>query len=124
MLSMKALSTYSIPIRTLLGLASFWPIIYMPLFFSIIFGSIFMSASQNQDFPTAIFLILPMHLLTMIVSFALIGLFAFDIYKNERIEGDKKVLWLLILFFMNFIAYPVYWYLYIWKTPPSIKKKK
>jgi hypothetical protein len=35
------------------------------------------------------------------------------------VPNDKKALWAAVLFFGNMVALPVYWYLYIWREPPS-----
>ena len=49
--------------------------------------------------------------------FALLFIYIKNVFKNERISQDKKALWVVVLFFGNFIAMPIYWYLYIWKEP-------
>jgi hypothetical protein len=62
--------------------------------------------------------IFPLHCLTMLLMFALMGIYVFHAYRTDRIPQDKKVLWVVILFFGNLIAFPIYWYLYMWRAAP------
>jgi hypothetical protein len=38
-----------------------------------------------------------------------------NVFRNERVNNDKKVLWAVVLFMGGMIAMPIYWYLYIWR---------
>lgn len=38
-----------------------------------------------------------------------------DASRNTRIPQDQKILWYLVIFFGNIIAYPIYWNIYIKK---------
>ena len=40
-----------------------------------------------------------------------------NVFRNDQVDKDKKVLWAVVLFMGNMIAMPIYWYLYIWKEP-------
>ena len=107
------------PTKILLGLASLWPFVYMILFFVFILASFFLSASGGQQSgPPLLFLIIfPLHLLTMLWIMALTVFYMVNVFRNERVDKDKKVLWAVVLFMGNIIAMPIYWYLYIWKEP-------
>jgi hypothetical protein len=41
-----------------------------------------------------------------------------NVFRNDQVEKDKKVLWAVVIFMGNMIAMPIYWYLYIWKDVP------
>ena len=106
--------------KILLGLATLWPFVYMILFFVLIFSSFFfVFASPGQEFgpPLSFMIIFPLHLLTMLWIMALTVFYIVNVFRNERVEKDKKVLWAVVLFMGNMIAMPIYWYLYIWKEP-------
>lgn len=36
---------------------------------------------------------------------------------NNRLSNKSKIVWRVVLFALNILAIPVYWYLYIWQTP-------
>jgi hypothetical protein len=55
----------------------------------------------------------------MLLSFALTGVYVFHVYRSDRVEQDRKVLWVVILFFGNMIAFPIYWYFYLWREHAS-----
>lgn len=109
-------------IKLLLGLITLWPFAYLILFFLTIFSAVFFGiAETGAGPPRAIALILPLHLLTMLIIAALTVFYIVNVFRNDRVEKDKKVLWAVVLFMGNVIAMPIYWYLYIWKeAPPAI----
>jgi hypothetical protein len=111
------------PTKVLLGLASLWPLLYMIFFFVFIFFSIFFISSSGDPGsgpPFFFFLIFPLHLLTMVLIMALTVFYIVNVFRNERVDKDKKALWAIVLFMGNMIAMPIYWYLYIWKEPDSL----
>lgn len=112
------------PTKILVGLASLWPFVYMILFFIFFLSSFFfLSASPGQEFgpPVGFIVIFLLHLLTMLWIMALTIFYIVNVFRNERVDKDKKALWAVVLFMGNMIAMPIYWYLYIWKEPaPSL----
>ena len=108
------------PTKILLGLASLWLFVYMVLFFIFILSSFFfLSPSAGPEFgpPFPFMIIFPLHLLTMLGIMALTVFYIVNVFRNERVDKDKKALWAVVLFMGNMIAMPIYWYLYIWKEP-------
>ncbi len=65
--------------------------------------------------PIAFAVIFALHFLTMLFILALTIFYIVDIFRNNRVEKDKKALWAIVIFMGNAIAMPIYWYLYIWK---------
>ncbi len=104
-------------IKLLLGLVTIWPFAYLILFFITIFSLVFFSrgAETAGGPPPLIALIFPLHLLTMLVIMALTVFYMVNVFRNERVVKDQKVLWAVVLFLGNVLAMPIYWYLYIWK---------
>lgn len=45
------------------------------------------------------------------------------IVQSKSLDNEKKFLWIVILFILNAISMPVYWYLHIWKDEPPIDYK-
>lgn len=98
----------------LLGAASVWPPIYLLIFMGIAFYSVI--AGGND--PAAVWmLVVPFHLLTILLVIGLMIFYIVDVFRNERVNKDMKVLWAVVLFMGTMIAMPVYWYLYIWREP-------
>jgi hypothetical protein len=104
--------------KILLGIATIWPLIYMVLFIGFIFLTLFLTGgggpSQGGGLPGFFLVIFVLHFLTILWIWALIAFYIFNVFKNDRVEKDKKVLWAVVLFMGNVIAMPIYWYLYIW----------
>ena len=80
------------------------------------------TAVNNGPPPLAFFAIFPIHILTMLLMFALTAFYIVNVFRNERVNKDTKVLWAIVIFMGSIIAMPIYWYLYIWpedshKTP-------
>jgi hypothetical protein len=108
------------PTKILLGLASLWPLVYIVFFFIFILSSFFFlssSAGQEHSPPVSFMVIFLLHLLTMLWIMALTVFYIVNVFRNERVDKDKKALWAVVLFMGNMIAMPIYWYLYIWKEP-------
>lgn len=104
----------------LLGLATLWPCAYMVLFFLFIFSTILFAPGSGTGTPIGFATIFALHLLTMLVIAALTVFYMVNIFKNDRVDKDKKVLWAIAIFLGNMIAMPIYWYLYFWKAQPAL----
>jgi hypothetical protein len=59
------------------------------------------------------------HILTMLIIMALLAFYVVHLFKNDSMPSDQRILWMLVLFFGNLFAFPVYWYLHVWRTPPT-----
>jgi hypothetical protein len=107
-------------IRLLLGVASLWLPVYLLLFMGVAFYSMFTRGAE----PPAIWaVIIPLHLLTMLLTIGLMIFYIVNVFRNDRVTKDMKVLWAVVLFMGAMIAMPVYWYLYIWRDvayPPPL----
>jgi hypothetical protein len=110
--------------KILLGIGTIWPFIYMLLFMGVMLFSFFLmpssapgrgGASEGGAFPFLFMLIFPLHVLTILWIWALIAFYMVNVFKNDRVDKDKKVLWAIVLFMGHMMAMPVYWYLYIWR---------
>ena len=107
------------PTKILVDIATLWPFIYMVLFMLFMLSAFFFISSPggNDTAPWPFLIIFPLHILTMLAIMALTVFYMVNVFRNDRVDKDKKVLWAVVLFMGNMIAMPIYWYLYIWKEP-------
>jgi hypothetical protein len=105
--------------KILLAIATVWPFLYMVLFVLFAFFSVFFmprsGSPEGGGIPDLFLIIFPLHLLTMLLIMGLMVFYIVNIFRNDRVEKDKKVLWAVVLFMAGMFAMPVYWYLYIWR---------
>ncbi|MBN8579809.1 MAG: hypothetical protein J0L96_03990 [Anaerolineae bacterium] len=110
-------------IKILVGGGTFWVLFY-PLLFIIIWflaipGVMFSSPSESSFSMFSMFdLIFPLHCLTAIMQFALMGFYLFHIIKNTLVSDSIRVVFGIGIFFMPIIAMPVYYYFFVWKDSP------
>lgn len=102
--------------KVLLGAATIWPFIYIILFMVFILSTILTRGGAGEGVGPALKLTaFAIHLLTILWIWALLAFYMVNVFKNHRVDQDKKVLWAVVLFMGNVFAMPVYWYLYIWR---------
>ena len=109
--------------KVLLGIATIWPFIYIVLFMVFMFSTFFFTRGDGSEVrtpegvfvPVLMVIVFALHFLTIIWIWALIAFYMVNVFKNDRVDKDKKVLWAVVLFMGNMMAMPVYWYLYIWR---------
>ena len=108
--------------KIFLGIATLWPFLYSIVFF-IFFISLFLfmpeSGGEESGPPFAFVVLIALHLFTMVWIVGLTVFYIVNIFKNDRVDKDKKVLWAVVIFMGSIIAMPIYWYLYIWKELPA-----
>jgi hypothetical protein len=106
------------PAKILLLVASVWPFIYGIIFFIIMLSTISSMPLHGRPdagaFEDMFRFIIPLHLLTMLDVLGLTIFYMVNVFRNDRVVKDKKALWAAVLFLGNVIAFPVYWYYYIW----------
>jgi glucan phosphoethanolaminetransferase (alkaline phosphatase superfamily) len=108
------------PTKVLLAVATLWPIVYMFIFIAFFFSAFFWGPGSAETgtgtgMPPAMALFFLVHLLTMLFVLALTVFYIVNIFRNDRVEKDKKARWAIVIFMGSAIAMPIYWYLYIWK---------
>ena len=85
--------------RSLLLLATLWPLVYVALFFGDVLGAGPLS-----------FLI---HLGTIVWLLGLLAVSLIDIFRNPRLGETARAVWVVVLVLGNMLALPAYWLLYI-----------
>jgi hypothetical protein len=120
-------------IKILVGLGTLWYIIYPFLFVGVIFlimlGSLGFVANLEQNqvpfFITPIFLILPLHCLTILLALALLVFYFVHLVKNKEGSETARILLGLGFFILPQVAMPFYYFTYVWPdTPPAWAMEK
>ena len=55
----------------------------------------------------------------MALGFALIAVYVVHAVRSDQFTQEMRIVWVIILFMGNMLAFPVYWWLYLrpWKRP-------
>jgi hypothetical protein len=110
-----------------LAVATVWPFVWLVLFICFIFGTFIWAATHEGakghvkgDFPPWPFIALfAGHFFTMLFIVGLTIFYVVYLFRTERVPQDKKALWAVVLLLGNMFAFPVFWYLFIWKEPET-----
>ena len=95
--------------KLLIGALTIIPLIYIILF-------ILNFSTNIIDFD----LLFNFHIAVMLLTVGLTIFYISNIFKTDNISSEKKILWVIVIFFGHAIAMLVYWYLYIWQDPKEI----
>ena len=90
----------------------------MALFFGFIaymFISFGRAGESATGAPALFRYVFLLHLLTMVLMFALIALYLVHAFRTDLLPSDRRVLWVVVLLFGFVLAAPIYWYFYLWK---------
>jgi hypothetical protein len=94
--------------------ASLWPALYIFVFMGFVFSIGFLADSSGSEPPVWFFAIFGAHILTIFLSFALMGIYLFIAIKSP-IASNVKLLWAAALFFGGMIAFPLAFYFLVWE---------
>ena len=80
--------------------------------------------NENTSEPAAPFFVpigfgavMLVHMLTIFLTMALMPFYIILAIKNERLDQTMRIVWVVLACTVGMFANPVYWYLYIWRTP-------
>ena len=63
------------------------------------------------------------HFLTIVIIIGLLIYYIIHISNNKSLDQQMKAVWIVVIFFVNVIGFPVYWYLNIWKDKADHSKE-
>ena len=107
--------------RLLLGVLTFWPPFYIVVFMLLVLGSVALAALGHGDAaPPAFVALVFIHILTMFEIIGLTIYYAVNVYREPAIQGDRKILWMVIVLLGGFIGQAVYYVMWIVKRSPSV----
>ena len=76
-------------------------------------------AGKSEGMPTMFKVIFPLHIFTMLEMFALLIVYVLRALKNERLDQNTRLLWAILLFVGNMLAFPIYYCLHILRPRDS-----
>jgi hypothetical protein len=113
--------------KIIIGILTFLPFLLLILFlvnlFRIIAENIPAYGEQPHIDPRQIALMfIPMIMTVVLLSMLTLGLMIYYIIhcaNNKNLTSNDRVMWILLFVFVGMIAFPVYWYIKIWKDVPT-----
>jgi TM2 domain-containing membrane protein YozV len=115
--------------KVVLGMFTILPLVLLPYIFFQVFHTLlynlhdvdpeFMDSTSQKEF---FFMMIQIMIPSMIISLLSIGLLIFyliHVAKNNSLNTNERLIWILIFVFAGIIGFPIYWYMQIWKAPAS-----
>jgi len=97
------------PVAALLGIASVLPLVYLVYF-------IWHVTSLEHTGLTRFEALLTLHLASIaLIVLILMSVYLFMLYRSASVPQERRTLWAVVLFLANVFAFPVFWYLFLWK---------
>jgi hypothetical protein len=98
--------------RLLIGIASF-----VPLVFLILAVTTSNSGIASLNVVSTVF-----QISGLVVMAALLIYYVLHVYRNSHVAKETKVLWVIILVLFLFFAFPIYWYVHVWRVPKKSRE--
>jgi hypothetical protein len=104
--------------RIWLGIFTFLPIVLLFAYMAF-FAVIVWDVMLNNDDISLLADIGPALLLILAIGIIAFGLYVYYIIHviNSKLDSNEKILWLIFFVTCNILAFPIYWYMRIWKSP-------
>lgn len=111
--------------RILLGLLSVMPLLIVLFVFASALASVGGGRgvgilADNSD--AGFFLFLALCVGLGLFSMALVVYYMVFIFRSDRVKGEHKALWAIVLFMGNAIGIPLFWYFYFWRDAEAIAR--
>jgi hypothetical protein len=109
------------PVALLIGILTLLPAVYFVFFIALMFSMFStVGSGAGKGPPIDMFrYVFPLHLGAMLLMFALMVIYIVHAFRTDRIAEDRRVLWVVVLFMGSLFAFPIYWYLYLWRPSSS-----
>lgn len=109
--------------KILLGILSIWPAVWFLIFFAFVISTFLFVLKQNFFGFIMFPIIFLFHFLTIVIIIGLLIYYIIHISNNKSLDQQMKAVWIVVIFFVNVIGFPVYWYLNIWKDKADHSKE-
>lgn len=121
------------PAKIILGVLTFIPLlVVLGSFFFVIYEIMTMLLSEEPFMPlllmTYLSYVIPYMFIYFIFYLGLGIFYLVHIIQNLSLDTEKRILWIVVLVILSWIAMPIYWVVHIWKNdnqpePDSLIKK-
>lgn len=114
--------------KILVGILTFMPFVIMIGAFCIALIQIISEAISEEPVNIFAYLAYLQYLVPIFTGYTVFyltfGLFYLaHMILNPYIDTEKRLLWIAVLFFLNALCLPFYWYSHIWKEPLKNKSE-
>lgn len=98
-----------------LGLVSVLPLAY------VVYSISHMASLQPGVRPQPMLFenVFSLHLTMMGLTTVLMFIYLVIAYGSPRVPNDKRTFWAVVLFMGNMFAFPIFWYLFVWRAKVS-----
>lgn len=121
------------PAKIILGVLTFIPLlVVLGSFIFVMYEIITVLLSEEPFMPlllmTYLSYVIP-YMFTYFIFYLGLGIFYLvHIIQNVSLDTEKRILWIVVLVILSWIAMPIYWIIHIWKNhnqpePDSLIKK-
>jgi hypothetical protein len=102
--------------KVVLGIGSHWFFIYLPIFFGLIFFFVIRIPKAPFGPPPFVFLggfvvLMVIHLFSIFAMLGIQGIFLAYVAKHPRFTPNERVLWVLLLAFLNILVLPIFFWM-------------
>ena len=107
--------------RIWLGIFTFLPIALIIAYmvaFGFLVTDVILYGHEDQPLPlfSSMFWLFLVMLAMGVISFGLLVYYIIHVL-NSKLDSTEKLLWIIIFLAGSIVAFPVYWYMRIWKEP-------
>lgn len=98
-----------------LAAATVWPFLYALAFMGLWFAAMFNGFRPGDDIPGWVLPVVAVHLVTMLLGFAVLAVYLVDLFRNPELAGDQntRLVWVILIVFVGAPAMLVYWWKYL-----------
>jgi hypothetical protein len=101
------------PVAALVGIASVLPLVYLVYF---VWHVTSLEPPGLLRFET----LLSLHLVSIgLIVVVLTVVYLVMVYRSALVPDDRRTFWAVVLFMGNVFAFPVFWYLFLWRRPAN-----
>jgi hypothetical protein len=74
---------------------------------------------ENFALPFAFLVLMGFHMMTMLLLFLMMPVYIILPLKNERLDQNMRIVWVILACTIGVFSDVAYWYLHVWRTPPA-----
>jgi hypothetical protein len=111
--------------KMIIGLLSLLPIAFFVVYF-IQFYSFFVEMIERRayydteqpdprEFLSSFMPLFILIIVKVLISIGLLIYFLINAINNKKIDTGERIVWIITFILVGFIAFPLYWYMRIWK---------